>query len=325
MYISATRFHEGGSLGNFAYHGTRSDDPNDIHPHEHRRELRANHVFCAWLAHDDSRAVNTLDLLVTANGRRHVRHYMYDFGATLGSATRFADPATNNHETYLDKHASLVGLASFGFAVPRYLRVPRADGPPSAGAFDSTSFDPVRWKPNYPNPAFSNMRADDAFWGARLVARFSDAAIRAIVEQVQFDDPGAGEHIARVLIERRDAIARVWLNGVNPVVDPRLAADGTLTFANAAIAAGAATPGSGYRVSWSRFDNASGKTEATGAEMQVTEGRATAPSGLLADAEFLMATIRGEHPDHPGWHEPVQVYFRRAATGWDTVGIVRQP
>ena len=325
VYMSATRFVEGQALGNFEYHGTRKDDPNDIHPHEHRRELRANRVFCAWLAHDDSRAINTLNLLVTANGRKHVRHYMYDFGAILGSATRFAEPATSNHETFLDKDASLRSLASLGFAVPRYLRVPRADGPPSAGAFDSTSFDPVQWKPNYSNPAFSNMRADDAFWGARLVARFSDDAIRAIVDQVKFDDPRAGEHITRVLIERRDAIARRWLNGVNPVVDLRLAADGTLTFANAAVAAGAATPGTGYTVNWSRFDNGSGKAEAMGTEMQVTEGRATAPSGLLAGAEFVMATIRGEHPDHPGWRQPVQVYFRRAAAGWETVGIIRQP
>ena len=325
LYLSATRFHEGEPAGNFQYFGTRSDDPNDIHPHEHRRELRANRVFAAWLAHDDSRAVNTLDLLVTANGRKHVRHYMYDFGATLGSATRFPEPSTGNHMTYLDKDASLANLGSIGLAVPRYLRVPRADGPPSAGAFDSTSFDPIRWKANYPNPAFSNMRPDDAFWGARLVARFSDEAIRAIVGQVRFDDPLAGEHIARVLIERRDAIARVWLNGVNPVVEPRLAADGTLTFANAAVAAGAATPGSGYTVSWSRFDNSSGKADPMGDEMQVTGERATAPSGLLADAEFVMVTIRGEHPDHPGWRQPVQVFFRRAAAGWETVGIVRQP
>ena len=287
--------------------------------------MRANRVFSAWLAHDDSRAVNTLDLLVAANGRKHIRHYMYDFGATLGSATRFAEPSTGNHETYLDKDASLAALASFGFAVPRYLRVPRADGPPSAGAFDSTSFDPLRWKANYPNPAFSNMRPDDAFWGARLVARFSDEAIRAIVDEVRFDDRLAGEHITRVLIERRDAIARAWLNGVNPVVDPRLAADGTLTFANAAVAAGAATPGSGYTVSWSRFDNGLGKAEAMGDAIQVTQERATAPSGLLANAEFVMATIRGEHPDHPGWRQPVQVYFRRSASGWDTVGIVRLP
>jgi hypothetical protein len=325
IYMSATRFHEGEPIGNFEYHGTRSDDPNDIHPHEHRRELRANRVFCAWLAHDDSRAINTLNLLVPVNGRKHVRHYMYDFGAILGSATRFAEPATSNHETYLDKDASVAALASLGLAVPRYLRVPRADGPPSAGAFDSTSFDPVRWKPNYPNPAFANMRPDDAFWGARLVARFSDDAIRAIVDQVRFDDPLAAAHITRVLIERRDAIARIWLNGVNPVVTPRLAADGTLTFANAAVAAGAATPGKGYTVSWSRFDNGSGKSEAVGDPVHLTEERAAAPPGLLAGAEFVMATIRGEHPDHPGWRQPVQVYFRSAAAGWDTVGVIRQP
>ena len=28
---------------------------------------------------------------------------------------------------------------------------------------------------------------------------------------------------------------------------------------------------------------------------------------------------------HPGWRQPVQVYFHRAAPGWDAVGIVRQP
>ena len=325
VYMSATRFHQGEPVGNFEYQGTRSDDPNDIHPHEHRRELRANRVFSAWLAHDDSRAINTLDLVVAENGRKHVRHYMYDFGATLGSATRFAEPAANNHENYLDRDASFAALASLGLAVPRYLRVPRADGPPSAGAFDSTSFDPVRWKPNYPNPAFSNMRPDDAFWGARLVSRFSDAAIRAIVDQVQFDDPLAAEHITRVLIARRDAIARVWLNVVSPVVDPRLSADGTLTFVNAAVAAGAATPGTGYAVRWSRFDNRTGKAEPMGDEMQVTQERAAAPSGLLTGSEFVMSTIRGEHPDHPGWRQPVHVYFRRAGAGWETVGIVRQP
>jgi hypothetical protein len=325
VYFSATRFHDGEPVGNFQYHGTRSDDPNDIHRHEHRRELRANRVFAAWLAHDDSRSINTLDLLVEANGRKHVRHYIFDFGAILGSATRFAEPPSSNHETYLDKDASFAALASLGLAIPRYLRVPRADGPPSAGAFDSTSFDPVRWKPNYPNPAFANMRPDDAFWGARLVTRFSDDAIRTIVDQVGFDDPLAAADITRVLIERRDAIARVWLNGVNPVVDPRLAADGTLTFANAAVAAGAATPGKGYTVSWSRFDNGSRKAEVAGDSLHVTQERAAAPPGLLAGAEFVTATISGEHPDHPGWRQPVQVYFRRAAAGWDTVGIIRQP
>ena len=62
-----------------------------------------------------------------------------------------------------------------------------------------------------------------------------------------------------------------------------------------------------------------------GDSLQVTEERAAAPPGLLAGAAFVMATIRGDHPDHPGWGQPVEVYFRRAAAGWETVGIIRQP
>ena len=58
-----SRFAEGRPVGYFKYYGTRPDDPNDIHPHEHRRELRANRVFAAWLNHDDSRGINSLDML----------------------------------------------------------------------------------------------------------------------------------------------------------------------------------------------------------------------------------------------------------------------
>lgn len=68
-------------------YGTRPDDPNDIFPHEHRRELRGLRAFSAWLNHDDSRSVNTLDTLVEVEGRRVLRHHLIDFGSTLGSAS----------------------------------------------------------------------------------------------------------------------------------------------------------------------------------------------------------------------------------------------
>ena len=57
------------SLGGFRYHGTRPDDPNDVVPHEHRRELRALKVFGAWTNLVDMKAGNTLDTLITENGR----------------------------------------------------------------------------------------------------------------------------------------------------------------------------------------------------------------------------------------------------------------
>ena len=323
VYFSATRFEEGEDLGPFRYEGTRPDDPNDIHPHEHRRELRANRVFAAWLAHDDSRAVNTLDLLVDGDERKYIRHYMYDFGATIGSATRFPDSVVSGHEYYIDKDVNLHALLSLGLAPPGYLSARYPDDiPPSAGFFTSTAFEPRRWKPNYPNPAFREMRADDAFWGARLVSRFSDAAIEAIVGQVGYDDPAAAAHVARTLMSRRDAIARAWLNGVNPIVDVQLAPDGSLSFGNAAVAAGVASPGAAYVLGWSRFDNETGVHTRAGAQSRVAAPRATAPESLLEE-EYISVEIRGEHPDHAAWRQPVRAYFRRTPEGWQTVGLFR--
>ncbi len=54
----------GKPVGPFKYDGTRGDDPNDLVPHEHRRDLRGLRTLCAWLGHDDSKALNTLDVLV---------------------------------------------------------------------------------------------------------------------------------------------------------------------------------------------------------------------------------------------------------------------
>jgi hypothetical protein len=167
------------------------------------------------------------------------------------------------------------------------------------------------------------MRPDDAFWGARLVSRFSDDIIATIVGAVGYDDPKASAYLTRTIAERRDAVLRTWLTGVNPIVDARLAADGTLTFSNAAVVARAATAPQAYVVRWSRFDNATGVHTATGEPQKSPEPRATAPTSLLQEAEFVSASIRTEHADHPSWAQPVQVYFKRTGEGWKAVGLLR--
>jgi len=51
--------------------GTRPDDPNDIYPHERRRELRGPRVFAAWLNHDDARSITSIDTHVEEGDRRY--------------------------------------------------------------------------------------------------------------------------------------------------------------------------------------------------------------------------------------------------------------
>src|SRR4030095_7378015 len=92
----------GKDVGPFRYFGTRPDDANDVIPHEHRRELRGLHVFAAWLNHNDSRSINSLDTLVQEDGIAYVRHHLMDFGSTLGSLSTQAKTARYGGEYYLD-------------------------------------------------------------------------------------------------------------------------------------------------------------------------------------------------------------------------------
>jgi hypothetical protein len=324
--VLVSRFANGRPLGYFKYYGTRPDDPNDIHPHEHRRELRGNRVFAAWLNHDDSRGLNSLDMLEEAEGRRYIRHYMFDFGSIMGSGSTVAQVPRAGNEYILEWGPALKTLATLGLYVRPWILVDyESERYRAAGRFEADFFDPVQWRPEYPNPAFENMRPDDAFWAARLVSRFSDEAIRALVAKGQYSEPGAATYLADTLIKRRDKILRSWLVGVNPIARPALAADGTLTFVNEAIAARVVSGPVSYAITWSQFDNALGRATGSPVSATVTESRAEAPSGILDGASFVSATIRTTHAAHPSWSDPVELVFRRSAGGWDAVGLTRDP
>jgi hypothetical protein len=322
--VAAGRLLPGKVIGSFRYSGTRPDDPNDVVPHEHRRELRALRVFGAWTNLTDLKAGNTLDTLITENGKGIIKHVLQDVGSTFGMANGEHEWDIG-WEHFYQGDATRRRLMSFGFALSPWQTVPYKEEYPSIHRFEGERFDPREWRPQTPTAAYMEMRADDAFWAARRVMSFNDDLIRAAVRAGQYSDPAAARHLATVIGERRDKIGRVYLTAVNPIVDPRLDASGSLTFENAAVAAGLAKDPTTYRATWSRFDNATGNNSPIG-ETQSTSTTMAAPRDLPSAPEgFIEVDLTAENAQFPSWRQPVRTYFRRTAGGWKLVGLERLP
>ena len=318
----ASRFADGRPAGNFRYYGTRPDDPNDIVPHEHRRELRGARVFGAWLNHDDSRGVNSLDFVVGEKGRSWVKHYMFDFGSILGSGTVHPQVHRAGNEYIFEWAPGWLTLGTLGFYTRPWMHIDYPDVPKSVGRIEGDRFDPLLWRPEYPNPAFDNMRPDDAFWAARIVSRFTPEGIRAIVGKARYSDPRATEYMTEVLVKRREKVLRTWLNQVNPIVDLQLDGGGRLTFANAAVDAGVATPAESYTLQWFRLDNATSARTDVGEPSTAPLLEARAPAELTG-AEDIGVVVTALHPQQPMWATPATFYFRKKDPAWEWIGAER--
>jgi hypothetical protein len=314
----------GKPLEGFRYEGTRPDDPNDVVPHEDRRELRGLRVFAAWLNHTDAKAINTLDTLVKEGSRTIVRHNLIDFNAALGSAGIGLRERRDGYEYLAEPGRALANIPTLGFHPRRWMliRYPHYTG---IGRFEAQQFRPEEWRPRVPNPAFIRSRPDDTFWAARKLAALSDDVIRAAVKAGKYSDPNAEKFLGDALIERRNKIARVWLTKINPIVDPELGTTGWLTFHNAAVELAGVQRPSGYKAAWYRFDNDTGEathiTETTG-----TEERLRVPDGLAGGSGgFVRVDVAATGGPDPSWAKPVCLYFKRTAQGWKLVGLDRMP
>jgi len=310
-------------LGGFRYSGTRPDDPNDVVPHQHRRELRALRVFGAWTNLTDLKAGNTLDTVVKENGRSIVKHYLQDVGSTFGTANGIYDWDIG-YEHFYEGDTTAKRFFTLGFGLSPWQTVPYTEYE-SIGKFEGDRFDPRAWKPQTATPAYMEMRADDAFWAAQRVMAFTNELITAAVHTGEYSDAAAEAHLVSVLMKRRDKIGRAYLPAINPIVDPRLDAGGALTFDNAAVRAGFAEAPTRYRAVWSRFDNAAGTSQKI-AETESNSTSMTAPKDLpAAPGSFIQVDLSAESAANASWREPVHVYFRRAASGWTLVGLERLP
>jgi hypothetical protein len=319
----AARALPGRVLGGFRYYGTRPDDPNDVVPHEHRRELRALKVFGAWTNLVDMKAGNTLDTLIVENGKGVVRHYLQDVGSTFGTGALAPREFDEGWEYLYENDLVWKRLLTVNFYMKPWQTVPYEKSP-AIGRFEAEEFDPKTWKPRVPTAAFLRARPDDTFWAARRVMAFSNDMIQAIAAAGRYSEESAATFLADVLIKRRDKIGRTYLTEINPVTGIRLDGAGTLTFENAAVDYDLAREPVAYSVSFNDFDNVTGESTPLGQPIRVTERRVRAPRGMSGVAgRLVMVRIAAIAPEHPTWSVPVEAYFRRSPRGWTLVGLDR--
>ena len=321
VQVVASKFLEGKPIGPFDFQGTRKDDANDIFAHQDRRELRGLRLFCAWLNHNDSDSVNTLDMWVQQEeGAGYVQHDLIDFGTVMGSGATHPHARRVGNEYYIECGPALKSAATFGIWARPWRNVEYIEYP-SVGRFESSYFKAELWRPDYPNPAFDRMSHQDALWAARTVMRFSDEAVRAIVATGDYEDQDAERYVADALIERRDKIVRYWLAQIDPIDGFEVAGTGgsrRLEFVNLGVEAGLATS-CRYGYAWHSFGNETGVHQALGAP-----GVSASPSIPVPgdSAPFLMVKLASSCIDQPKWTSEVRVFLRNSGTP-TVVGVER--
>jgi hypothetical protein len=215
----------GKPLGPYRYEGTRDDDPNDVVPHEDRRELRGGRLLAAWLNHFDSREQNTMDVFVpTRKGDDEspgfVRHYILDLGDCFGSVWEWDGISRRlGFAYYFDPPYVVEDFLSLGLIERPWERAQETGG--IFNFFSARDFDPELWRGGYPNPAFTRMTEGDGAWMARLIAQFTPAHVRAAVAVGQYDERSS-RYLEETLLLRRQAILERYLSRLSPLAKLRV-------------------------------------------------------------------------------------------------------
>jgi hypothetical protein len=222
---SVSQFIDGRPISPWRYQDTREDDPNDVVPHQHRRELRGMYVLAAWLNHFDSRQENTMAAWMQTHedGRGYVRHYKIDFGEVFGLMVEIEGLDQRfGHSGYLDLPHMFQDLVTFGVIARPWQSARFGPAGPVLGYFNARHFVADAWVPGYPNPAFNERTERDSAWMARIIARIREPHIRAAVARGRFSEPVVANELYRILVERRRRILERYLTRLSPLTWPEV-------------------------------------------------------------------------------------------------------
>jgi hypothetical protein len=222
--VLASKFVPGAPKGPFLFQGTRADDPNDHFAHEYRRELRGLQVISSWVNNTDMREGNTLDVYVEPG---YLRHYIIDFGATLGSASTRPKHPKDEDERPVDLYRTIARIATLGLYDENW----ESENPelldPALGFLRGEDFDPKKWDSSWTNPAFAAMTAADAYWAAKIVAAFTEEHLRAAVKTGALPRVELEETLVERMMTRRHRLIEYWFGQVSTVEEPVIAQQGS--------------------------------------------------------------------------------------------------
>lgn len=302
-YASASLFLPGKPAGPVDLGGRREDDPNDWYHHKNRRELRGLYVFYSWLNNWDVKDQQTLDMYGKPDDpAAHLTHYLLDVDGSLGAGAEGAKPLPYGYEMRIDFPWTVKRLMTLGFVEEPWRKSRQATGIPSVGNFESREFHPAGWRPLQEVVPFRKMTPRDGYWGAKLVASFSDTQIAAAIDAAHYEDPRATEYLLPALIERREKVARYWFDRVAPL-DFFHVENGALVFRDLALDLGLTGPRE-YEV---EIDGSSGSDGSDRARLRST-------AMLLPRSKdsrlTLTLSIAGSHA------APVRVEVKRNGSDW---------
>lgn len=316
----ASRILEGKAKGWMSFEGVRKGDPEDLIPHEDRRELRALRVFASWINHYDLRPQNTLDVIVEENGETFVKHYLIDFGSTLGSAGSHVKWPAAVHESIIDWSEIGEAIMVFKFDYKswerRWDQNQRQVVYPAIGYFDNLKFKPQRWTSQLHHEVFKRVTEADGYWAAKTISKFSNAMIESLVKTGEISDKEAEAYLIKTLIERRDMVTRYWFSQVVPLENIKVESgtNGTaaISFIDLAAQSGFETA-SDVRY---RFKVGKGAwKEFSGNSIEVTTA-----------SNLMTISIEKKSPSQKSWGDrPIRLTIEKSAqsNGFRLVGIQR--
>jgi hypothetical protein len=235
LRFSASAWLSGRLIGPFRYEKTRKDDPNDIIPHQQRRELRGGRLLAAWIDHFDAREQNSMDVWMSDrkedpdSSPGHVIHYYLDTSDTLGSRWDWEQITRRLGYSYiLDWRDMGLDFITLGIPLRPWDRVAYVPSHEIFSYFDVENFVADEWKNEYANPAFSRMTERDGAWMARILAHFTPDMVSALAAMGKFSDPSNTAYLASVLEGRLQKILDRYLTRLSPLSDVHVEDGGSL-------------------------------------------------------------------------------------------------